>query len=636
MSKVAYRPDIDGLRAVAVVPVVLFHFRNSLVPGGFAGVDIFFVISGFLITAILLREARGQGIRLMEFYKRRALRILPPLFFMLLLVTMVSFVIMTSREMTALAKSLPFIATSTANLYFMTLTNYFDPDAGMNVLIHTWSLGVEEQFYIVYPLALLLCLRLGERWGRLAMLALVVVTFAANVFLVQTQHDKIAFYGFPFRAWELGLGALVAMGLAPDLKARWMREVLALAGMALIAVALITLSSATPFPGWAAATPALGATLVIAYGHETFVGRALGSLVPRVTGRISYSLYLWHWPVIVLAQHLVGERFGVMGTIVCFGLIIGAAVVSYQFVERPFRGPPWLTLSPARVLLGAGVVVVIFVAMGPLGQMAAPWTLPASNPEARVLARYADYNQRPDSMAAVRMHECFLLPDEPAGKAVDAARCLTPTGGKPAVLMLGDSHAAYLTPGLRAAYPEVDFLQRTVAGCTPVKDFRTGTPACQAQLDAIYGQHAASPNYRTVLLAARWNEADLPKLERSIEILKARGLNVVVIGPAIEYLTPLPDILARARLWPSLVTPDRFRKASRTELDETMARLVANAGATYVSQQKALCAGGQCPTLTAAGVPVSFDYGHYTLEGARAAGAAIRNREPGLQKKLTM
>ena len=336
----AYRPDIDGLRALAVLPVVLFHFEFLGFGGGFVGVDIFFVISGYLITSIIVSDLQSGSFSFARFYERRIRRIVPALIVMLAAVSVAAVALFPPKELAEFGLSAAAAAAFFSNFFFALHADYFSGSESMMPLLHTWSLGVEEQFYIVWPLMLFVCYRLGF---RLAVSVLVLVLAAASLGCAEwgttTKHAAQLFYLPQSRAWELMIGAILALGLVPSIGSRWLREGLALLGVGMIAFAVTQFSPITPFPGLWATIPCLGAMLVIHTGQQrdTLVYGLLSTWPLVFVGLISYSLYLWHWPVFAFAENYVGRPFAPGEALILVVVSMAIATASWRYVEQPFR-----------------------------------------------------------------------------------------------------------------------------------------------------------------------------------------------------------------------------------------------------------------------------------------------------------
>jgi peptidoglycan/LPS O-acetylase OafA/YrhL len=347
------------------VPVILFHAR-LFCSGGFIGVDVFFVISGYLITRIIQSDLRAGSFTLARFYERRVRRIFPALFLMLAVSSACAYFLLLPHEMIAFGKSLIASAAFVANVFFSGEIGYFDMAAEQKPLLHVWSLAVEEQFYIFWPLVLLVLHNKAGRKGAFLFCALLAgVSLLHSEYLVHGARNA-AFYLMPARAWELGIGALLAMGADLGFLRQIPRraaDCTSLAGIALIGAAIFPFGDLTPFPGKAALLPCLGAALIIAAGaQQTTPGGRLLSWAPfTFIGRISYSLYLWHWPILVFAHLYLGRELHLDET--CWALLAMAlaAYLSWRFVEGPFRKLP-ITAHSARAFICGGAAAGLAIA----------------------------------------------------------------------------------------------------------------------------------------------------------------------------------------------------------------------------------------------------------------------------------
>lgn len=375
-----YRAEIDGLRALAVIPVVLFHAGFGWASGGFVGVDVFFVISGFLITSIIISELQQDQFSMTSFYERRARRILPALTFMLLTCVPASWIFLNEYELGRFADGLLGIAFFVSNIVFFKQDGYFDEASEFNPLIHTWSLAVEEQFYILFPLLLTILFRKGQfkrKYIGFTLVTLVSVSFILSIYLVNIdasgESASRAFFLLPARVWELGFGAIAAFFLqsrkGEPVKGK-LSGGLAMAGIALILIPVGVYDSTTPFPGAFALTPVVGTCLVICFcDSESVAGKVLRNHMLVGIGLISYSLYLWHQPVLAFYRVLSGNL--VIPVFVAIGLVAGStllAVTSWHFVEQPFRRKS--EFSQRNVFLISSSSLLLLIGLGMMSSAA--------------------------------------------------------------------------------------------------------------------------------------------------------------------------------------------------------------------------------------------------------------------------
>jgi len=365
-----YRAEIDGLRAVAVIPVILFHAGFSIFSGGFVGVDVFFVISGYLITTIILAELATGRFSIATFYERRARRILPALFFVMAVSLPFAWMWLIPSEIKHLSDSIMAVIAFSSNILFWQTSGYFDTAVELKPLLHTWSLAVEEQYYLVFPVFLMLTWRLGLRSVGLLVLAMVAGSFVLAQ--IGSAFKPIAtFYLLPTRGWELGMGALAAIITAnqglPTLSKRW-SECLSMFGLALIAFSNIVYDKYTPFPSVYTLAPTVGTVLVILYAvPATLAGKILCFKPAVAIGLVSYSTYLWHQPLFALARQRSFHEPDVLVMSALALLSIGLGYVSWRFIETPFRNRQRFDRKTIFMLSGVGMLV--FFGIGLAGNL---------------------------------------------------------------------------------------------------------------------------------------------------------------------------------------------------------------------------------------------------------------------------
>ena len=365
-----YRREIDGLRALAVLPVILFHAGFETFSGGFVGVDVFFVISGYLITTIILTELEQGKFSIVNFYERRARRILPALFLVMLVCIPFAWLYLPSSDYKYFSQSLVAVSIFASNILFWLESGYFDAAAELKPLLHTWSLAVEEQFYVLFPLFLLLFWRLGKRW-ILVMLGLVFVASLAVAQWGAYTKPATAFYLLPTRGWELLIGAFAAFYLSQGNRKDFDKSVSEFGGwlgVALILYAVFAYSKATPFPGLCALVPTLGTVLVILFAtQQTTVGKFVGNKAFVGVGLISYSAYLWHQPLFAFARHRNLSDQNHIIFLIFSALTLLLAYLSWRYVETPFRAKNEFSRTKIFILSLTGSVV--FASIGYLGHI---------------------------------------------------------------------------------------------------------------------------------------------------------------------------------------------------------------------------------------------------------------------------
>jgi peptidoglycan/LPS O-acetylase OafA/YrhL len=620
-----YRPDIDGLRAVAILSVLFFHLRPWRVPGGFVGVDVFFVISGYLISAIVFAEIASGRFSILGFYERRVRRIFPALFVMLILVTAVITYFLLPSELVDYSKSVIAAATSSSNFYFWRHSGYFDAPLS-KPLLHTWSLAVEEQFYILFPIFLLIARRFFARHLKHAVVFLLFASLAASVVAVH-YNPTTAFYMPYSRAWELLLGTVVALGFFPRLPSVPVRNAATLLGIAMIGYSALRFSSQTPFPGLAALLPCVGSALIIGAGDSgsTLVGKALSWRPMVFVGLISYSLYLWHWPVIILNDlglsinfsallpheggfvRLLQKGNDAMEILTWFVL----ATLSWRFVERPFRGHRRRIERRPLFSLSAGVLAAILLCAGVLIYARG---FPGRFPNRAV--QVASFLSIGDETLG-QLGACVIMPDNRA-TVFDDSHCL-PATDKETYLLLGDSHARALWDGLKSALPHYSLPVAAVWGCGP-SVYSHGEPLCRQMMDFVFRKYLLSHAIQGLLVEARWNTADMRGVDEIVDWAKPRGINVVVFGPVLEYDAPLPRLLAYSIAWNRPDLAQQHRLAYPPVRDAQMRSLAANRWhVSYVSLYQATCESGRCLEYADEkdGIPLLNDGDHLSEDGSR-------------------
>ena len=446
-----YRPEIDGLRAVAVLPVIFFHAGFEIFKGGFIGVDVFFVISGYLITTILLNDLSNNEFSLFKFYARRAKRILPALFFMIIVCIPFSWIWMLPDQLKNFSNSVIAVALFVSNILFWRQSGYFTSEAELNPLLHTWSLAVEEQYYLFFPVILLFF-----RTKHRKKLFWFITAIALCSFLVAEwgwRHKPIAnFYLSPSRFWELLLGSMVAIYLENNVIKQ--NNLLSLMGFIFICVAIFLLDSSTPFPSFYTLIPVLGTVLIIIYAGEKTLTNKILTFKPLVfVGLISYSAYLWHQPLFSFARIISFDPPSHAMMLFLASLTMVIAYISWRFIEKPFREQRIAIFSNQnRVLLSSVFVGMFFVCLGIFGSFKDGF------PDRSI-------NQTKTSNLTSRFEPNYGLANDCGSSTVNLA-CQTST--EPKILLWGDSYAMQLANGLVSSNPDISLIQKTFSSCAPI------------------------------------------------------------------------------------------------------------------------------------------------------------------------
>lgn len=587
----SYRRDIDGLRAIAILLVVAFHARLPGVQGGYIGVDVFFVISGFLITSLIVEEALATGrIHLQSFYARRVRRLFPALFVVVLATLVLAWVFLlpTRDEQQDVARSAIAASTYVANIYFLlTSGRYFDTASELKPLLHTWSLSVEEQFYLFWPMLVVAVLWMCRRrqigihkWLTVAYASVLLASFVSSVSMLES-HPRAVFYSMPTRAWEFAAGGLLALWLPRLAKSTHpVGDALSLAGIAMILAGAVYFDATTAIPGLPALVPVAGACLVIAGGSMNRSGvvyRLLSFGPVAYIGLLSYSWYLWHWPLLSIARARTLQEPHMLRDVAIALAALGAAHLTYQWVENPIRTQrPWL-FRASRTTIAAGAALTLAAVAVAVGLRASAISTASKGvTHGRPLTVSAGSGSRPI---------CRQVP--PFSEPVSRSLCTIGEASEPIkAVVWGDSHADQYFPMIRkfvASQSDVAILQRTFMGCTPLGAPGPSANTADADKDACREYNAAvlkeitelsGAGLQGVVLSGRWlddfgagrvSAARLSQPDREIsgeeqsrkmwgsaqelsqllERFHELGLKTLVIAPLGEMRYDVPKCLAR-------------------------------------------------------------------------------------------
>lgn len=600
-----YVPEIDGLRAIAVLAVILFHLQVSGLAGGFVGVDVFFVISGYLITTGLQRELSQHGtVRFGHFYLRRARRLLPALYAVLLLSSLAAVVFLSHHRLPQFGASLVAAALSLSNVQFFLGSGYFDTSSDYKPLLHTWSLGVEEQFYLIWPMLMWLTWR--RRWQFLAVSGAV---FASSLLAAEWSVHSVpsaAFFLVPFRMYEFAIGSVLATSVPRTEATSWRVDGSLLLGLVLVVGAVLAFGPRTSFPGWLALLPCMGAALILWAAPASRFKPLLNNSVMRYLGRTSYSTYLVHWPLIVMYRIAKGrEHLRPREQAILFVLTIVLGHLLHRYIENRYRGKSHST--DRRFLLGLLLVTLVLLGAG-LAVQVESWVMARSWAAAHISPKEIE----------VRRNERFSLSQQIC-KVKGRGHCDDLVAGKRNALVIGDSHAVDAYNAFVTRFPNDNLVLSDLGGCPPHRAIDTIVLASHPDLPRCLelNRKRHDPaflrqfDYLVINVYLDWYREE--HLSEYLRFLHQAGVrHVIVFGQTWRAPDDLPELVNRvgfehARLMTLLTSPPS---------DRLVADTAQQLGYVYVSKTEALSTQGAFDVFDAKEVLFTYDQHHLSLPHA--------------------
>ena len=534
-NKSEFRYDINALRAIAVLGVVLFHFNFPFCKGGFSGVDIFFVISGYLMSKIIFHGLDSTTFSYPLFLLKRIKRIAPALLIIGSIVVVVSFFIYFPDEFKLQCKNVLSSFLFYSNVRYVKNSEYFDPYSSTNLFLHSWSLSVEFQFYVLYPLSLIVLHRLVRNKKTLLLIFLITVVLLYAFASWRYQINKVAtFYLLPMRAWELLFGgvAFLAEGL---IKSELTKKIGAICAYAMLVLGFVFLNSSLPWPGLYTWIPVLSTSVIILANKSNF--QIIRYPVFQFLGKISYSIYLWHWPVYVLSQYM-GIELSNMVSILLVLISTGLATITYYQVEnRTYSN------SQLAYFIGISTAYVFLMTIVPLNKFIY---------KARALEYAAFITPEVERKKQFDEGRCYIVPSGNTNYNKDV--CLYVEKGKRNFLLIGDSHAAELSESLHELLlaKHINLMQSTASGCLPLLNSH-GETLCTDIINYIYKDFLLKNHQHIdgIILSANWlkgytdPEALLNNLNKSVSLFKFYKIKFIIVGQSECYKIPLHIILAK-------------------------------------------------------------------------------------------
>lgn len=612
-----YRPEIDGLRAVAVFPVVFFHLGWSIFDGGYIGVDIFFVISGYLIATLIIKEIEDGSFSLINFYERRVRRIFPVLFLVTLTTAIFGWFLLLPPDFKSLSQSIFSSSIFLSNIYFWLTNPYFSPPADLQPLLHTWSLSVEEQFYLFFPILILLCLKISFNFF-VVVISLFFFSSFLSLFLLEIEPSSWKFYLIISRAWELiiGIYAAILLNEKKALGSKIISELGSAVGFSLLLISLILFDHNLDHPSLWTLIPVLGTFLVIVFCNQKTKIYKILSFKPLVSiGLISYSLYLWHFPIISFTKYAQFQELNFIQTVIIFTISIIISYISWRFFERKFRDKK--IIDRRFIFKFAALGSVFLVSIGLLGHFNNGFDERLSKQEQEILRikNLDQFNQQ------LRTGTCFLE-EEDSIQSFDSS-CFS---GE--ILLWGDSHAAALFHGLNEIQP---ITQLTSSGCPPILDISlSDNNVCAFLNDQIFTSIKEN-KYKLIILHANWVRHGYGDYIESFkdtlqQISTSReDAKIIVVGNTPQWFNSLPKYLVfnaisiqdikknsgfiQTHLEKQVVS-DELIKDSLDEID--------NENIQFISILDEYCFNSACLGIDPEGNNelLFWDYGHLTERGS--------------------
>jgi len=608
-----YRADIDGLRAIAVLSVVIFHAFPDILPGGFIGVDIFFVISGFLICTIIFANLDKDSFSFTDFYSRRIRRIFPALTIVLITSWIVAWFALLPEEFKSLGKHILGGVGFVSNLVLWNESGYFDIASIAKPLLHLWSLGIEEQFYLIWPLLMWACYRFHI--SLIAITAVILlISFICNIFFISTA-PVATFYSPLTRTWELLFGAVLAWLLLPNQQSNEhalraaiglislkQKNISAVVGLSFIVLSLFLITESSAFPGWWALLPVMGATLLLLSGPDAWINRhVLSTKVLVWLGLISFPLYLWHWPLLAFANLIEGKP-SISFRLILVGAAILLASFTFYFIEKPLRFGASSNKAKKKVVWG------LLMAMGFTAYMGYAAYIRDGIPIQRMLFRSSNVvlneilTYKFQTGPTWQMGDCYLTEQQKVNDFKVCGKNLDPH--KPTIFLWGDSHAAHLYPGFKKVYGEkFNIVHHSASACPPILGLnKTSRPQCKAinesNLALIQKLHP-----EVVVLAGNWRDNPWQDIAATIRALKESGVpSIDLVGPVPVWENNLPkQVFLYCKENVPCEIPQYMRMGLVPQifvLDKAMKQFSQQQNVRYLSAVQVLCKDEHCMVRT--------------------------------------
>ncbi|MCP2121422.1 acyltransferase family protein [Enterobacter mori] len=629
--QIKYRTEIDGLRAIAVLAVIIFHAFPSALPGGFVGVDIFFVISGFLITSIIIRELENNNFSIIQFYERRARRILPALIFMMLIISPFAFIWILPSDFDNFLKSIIAVLTFTSNFLFANESGYFAPNVDLKPLLHTWTLAVEEQYYIFFPLILCVFWKFGKKTS----LFIIIMISALSLTLAQIgsiTSPTNTFYLLHTRAWELLVGSMCAFYFTgkkiPAIEKH--SAIISFTGLLLIIASISLLNKDYPYPSFYTLMPTIGAALILLFAtRQNLVGKLLSFKVFSMLGLISYSAYLWHQPIFSLARNRDISEPGITTMSILILLTLALSFFSWKYIETPFRKKE--KFSRKSIFAYSGIFsFAIMICASSLLFINKNYDITGK----KELQNFLNYRLRGNLGLDKACEKTFTL----------AKECRT--NNAPEIVLWGDSYAMQMAKAITSSNIDVKLIQFTISQCSPVLGYSSagtvfGAKNCIDANNKVFEFIKNTNSVKTVVLSSPFiqlgrdyvavNSDDhtvkinyhqsLNNLKQTIKKIDRLGKKVVIISPTPESGYDIGQCLKKSILIGRNPSICNFKYPVQDEESERIIKALGSLQyiAKVIMMDSLICQNGECLAYEDNKM-LYRDKGHLSYEGSEHLG----------------
>ena len=632
MVTMKYRREIDGLRALAIIPVILFHAGFTMFSGGYVGVDVFFVISGYLITSIIISDMQAGTFSLINFYERRARRILPALFVVMFVCLPFAWCWLFPNDMKDFSNSIRYVSVFLSNIFFYKSSGYFDTVAALKPLLHTWSLAVEEQYYLLFPILILTLWRYARKLIPYALIVFAVISLIYMQYIVGVNPNA-AFFLLPSRLWELMIGSILAyISIYIDVSLKGSQSA-SLVGLILILYAVFFFNNNTPFSSLYTLIPTIGAALIIAFATpNTFAGKLLGSRLFVGVGLISYSTYLWHQPVLAFARHRSIDEPTTIVLVMLIGMTLVLAYFSWRFVETPFRDK--VAFSRNTVFKFAACGIALFITFSLAG---------------RFTQGYFFRNKLSDSFndADYRLRVNVGLNSDCVNGFTLSGKCRT--NESPEVLVWGDSYAMHLMQGFLTSKPDIKIIQMTKSVCGPILGIapiskehpKLWGESCIKNNDEVFDWVKAHKSLKYVVLASPFGQYVNPNskilfrdgttalgedvafdyFRNTLIQLKENGIKPIIFSPPPFNGKDIGNCIVKTKKFSQPIDRCNFYLNQSDERQASVIKLLKKIDLEYkvIWLSDGICFNGKCEAI----IHDSFIYrdsGHLSYEGSALIG----------------